>query len=84
LSGEARERVANRVAAIRKNAVFGEAPRVRCPLTMKIFSLPKFATQSPRHALLEPARDLLALAERLITIIFESQKHLKHRLFLQT
>jgi len=51
---------------------------------MKIFSLPKYATQSPQHGVSNSARDSLALPSRLARIISELQKHLWRKRFLQT
>jgi predicted nicotinamide N-methyase len=52
------------------------------PVSMKIFSLPKFATQSPRAAPLTTLFASMACSSRADRVEIELKKVLQHRCFL--
>jgi hypothetical protein len=68
--------------AIRKNAARGERSRAGTPLTMKIFSLPNLATQSPRTGHFDRRNETRALHSLIARIKREFKKVLRHRHFL--
>jgi hypothetical protein len=69
---------------IRNKGAFCDHDRTIMPVSMKIFSLPKFATQSPRAAWLTASCDSRAYRSRASCIDRESTKHLQYKRFLQS
>jgi hypothetical protein len=68
--------------AIRKNAGSDERSHARTPLTMKIFSLPNLATQSPRTGHFNRRSETRAHRQHIAYIKREFKKVLRHRHFL--
>jgi hypothetical protein len=78
------KRFANRFSRFAQKTGFGERRSDAKSPRVKIFSLPKSATQSPRNALSSDMRESRRRPKHVDRPACEVRKHLRHRRFLQS